>query len=267
MKLSSLSLGWIARYIGAVALAGGAASASAGILGTFTDGTWTTAGAEDSVGAGGFVNPGYGGQAFDAEYLFYKQSGSILTIGLQSGFNLSTGHQVVNGKTYYAGDLALSFDGSAPYEYGIDFGLLTKDYGTNNVNNTGQNLVDTGSGTGIDSAGLYAVTTWNTNILFGASSPFAIDAGTKIASLLSDSMGSGISGGNLSYYRIVSFDLANLGLGSNLDLHWTMSCGNDAINGSGRVTTVPEPGTLSLLGFGLLGLGALRRRRSTPETT
>jgi hypothetical protein len=46
-----------------------------------------------------------------------------------------------------------------------------------------------------------------------------------------------------------------------------MSCGNDAINGSGRVTTVPEPGTLSLLGFGLLGLGALRRRRSTPETT
>jgi hypothetical protein len=30
----------------------------------------------------------------------------------------------------------------------------------------------------------------------------------------------------------------------------------------GGTTTVPEPGTLTLLGLGLVGVGALRRRRS-----
>ena len=261
MKLGSLSLHSISMQVATVLLAGVASSASAGILTVFTDGTWTTAGAEDCVSCTSF-GPGGGGQLFDAEYLFFKQSGSILTLGLQSGFNLVDGNQTVNGKDYFAGDLALSFDGSAStYEFGVDFGLLTKDYGSNNVNNVGQNLVDTGSGTGIDTAGLYNVTLWNTNILFGASSPFAIDGGTKIASLLSNTSGSDSPGGDLSFYRIVSFDLAGLGLGSNLNLHWTMSCGNDAINGGGRITKVSEPGTLALLGIGLLGLGVLRRRR------
>ncbi|HEB69447.1 MAG TPA: hypothetical protein ENI88_07480, partial [Desulfobulbus sp.] len=30
----------------------------------------------------GYVNPGWGGQDFDAEYLFYKKSGDTLSIGL-----------------------------------------------------------------------------------------------------------------------------------------------------------------------------------------
>ncbi|MBV1889658.1 MAG: PEP-CTERM sorting domain-containing protein [Gammaproteobacteria bacterium] len=52
--------------------------------------------------------------------------------------------------------------------------------------------------------------------------------------------------------------MSGLGWGDEfiLDGHWTMSCGNDAIDGH---VSVPEPATLPLLGLGFLGF-ALRKR-------
>ena len=227
-------------------------------LGVF-DGTWTQIANDDGVGTNGYVNPGWGGQAFDAEYLYYKKTGNSLSIGLQTGFDLSDGKYSTGGKDYFAGDLGLSFDGDAAvYEYAFDFGLLTKDYHNH--------LVDAGSGTGIDTAGLYHVTAWNTDIYFHQSSPFAMDNGTLLAavngSTVLNSFSSGLTGEGLSYYRIVTFDLASLGTDfSGLDAHWTMSCGNDAIDGSAPAP-VPEPSTSVLLGIGS-GLLWLSRRRMT----
>ncbi|MEZ4526344.1 MAG: PEP-CTERM sorting domain-containing protein [Desulfobacterales bacterium] len=43
--------------------------------------------------------------------------------------------------------------------------------------------------------------------------------------------------------------------------HWTMTCANDVIEGS--FAPVPEPATMFLLGSGLLGLGAIRRKKRT----
>lgn len=199
-----------------------------------------------------YVGPGGGGQSFDAEYLFYKQTGNTLSIGLQSGFDLSDGAQYYLGKWYYAGDLALSFNGDEDYDFAVDFGLVTRDY-------NGYDNVGIGSGNQ-DAAGLYQVTQWNNDLAFTSSSPFGMDEGSLLADITDASSGSETLADGLSYFRTVSFDLTALGFKvDEFSAHWTMSCGNDRIEGS---ASVPEPGTLLLMAGGLFGLIGGRKFKS-----
>ncbi len=56
----------------------------------------------------------------------------------------------------------------------------------------------------------------------------------------------------------ITFD--SLGMSYDaIGYHWTMACGNDVVEGGGK--PVPEPGTLILLGLGVLGLGMARLRK------
>jgi hypothetical protein len=229
------------------------------------DSTWTQIADDDGVWASGYVGPGYGGQEFDAEYLYYSISGTQLSIGLQTGFDVIDGMQTYDGKDYYAGDLALSLDGIPGYEFGVDFGFFTMNYDQAHYSGSTYDpaMIDTGSGTGIDTAGIYSSASWDNGVYQGyqISNPFALNGGSIVAGS-NFSQSSGVDGS--SYYRIVSFDLASLGVDISgplsLDAHWTMSCGNDNINGS---FSVPEPGILLLLATGLIGtlvVTSLKRR-------
>ncbi len=222
---------------------------------------------EDWVERGGFVDPGTGGQAFDAEYLFYKIEGNTLHLGLQTGFNIISGKVSSN---YWTGDIALKFNGSTNYTHAVDFGLETRD-------NDGDLVEADSNSDGKDAAGLYSNVAWNNDVIPAHANdtiPFAMDGGTIVEGFGVDNNKSG-SGDLLNsrnrwdttYYRKVSFDIGQFRQNGLLSVnaHWTMSCGNDAINGSFSdqqpVPAVPEPGTIALLGIGLAGLAGVGARR------
>jgi hypothetical protein len=153
------------------------------------------------------------------------------------------------------------------YEFGIDFGLFTADYNSSPVD-TKISSID-GLASGRDQAGVYRVNDgeWNTNLVNSFednSSPFAMNhqwdgtgADPYLASLTLNTAGHE----DQSYYRAVAFDMTQLGLNLNsltMDVHWTMSCGNDNINGRQEIS-VPEPGVLFLFATGLICLVGIRK--------
>lgn len=222
---------------------------------------WTIISNEDDV-----IDFGGGGQTFDAEYLLYKydaNSGS-LSIGLQTGFDISSGYQPHNGKNYWAGDIALSFDAdSSAYEFAIDFGLQNCGFSQRNNSSCG-----TADQQGLnDAAGIYQSVNWNNDIHPNhlVSSPFAMETGSLLIDLATGNnmAGSATAGGEMSFYRQITFDLAELNIGqvTAFDAHWTMSSGNDAINGSASISQVPIPAAGYLFTSALLGLGLTRLGR------
>ncbi len=76
------------------------------------------------------------------------------------------------------------------------------------------------------------------------------------------SIGYGTSSDDFDDYLSLSFSLADLGIstGQELGFHWTMTCGNDVIEGA--LTPVPEPATMLLFGTGIIGLAGFVRRRN-----
>lgn len=212
---------------------------------------------EDQTGNNTYLNPGWGGQDYDAEAIYVQRSTTHINIAVVTG-------RAPGASGYAAGDIAIDFglDGT------FDYGLVT--------------LTDS---TGIGSAGeLYRVSEWNlglwtapgvtgdpTSTPFGLAHPTSVKAGTKVGdAALSygalkynnvSGLGIGTYGDAGKHYVIeasIALDLLDPGISSEAFLvHWTMACANDIVEVD-PPGSVPTPAPLLLVLAGLVGL--LRRR-------
>jgi len=208
-------------------------------------------------------------QSWDLEGMFLD--GTDLT--LVGGYDFQNGNNSI-----YTGDIFLDVDGDMVY--GKD---VTSLYGNGNKNISNvfgydyvidmtfdaTSLSSTYNVYKIDESAVLKSPYYRQNDTSGAyryvSGGELVGSGTvDYQTGLSDAE-TGFAGG---YHNALSVDLSFLGETTDITAHYTMGCGNDDLIGKGTVEIeppvvggVPEPGTLLLLGGGLLGLGAVIRKR------
>lgn len=234
-----------------------------GTVAGWTPGSGITFVVEDQNNSnGGYLSPGWGGQAYDAEAMYlttYTRANgqTYLAIGMITGHDPNT----PNGSNSYGrGDFAIDFGRNGTW----DFGILTADRSASLHRGDVVSTSNANWATGLWSA---------PGVLDPANSKYvtAVNSGTDVgnASLAISGPFSNMGnlGGNHWFYEL-EIPVAVFGQywGANgptesFDLQWTMLCANDLIT-LDPVAYVSEPGSLALV-LGALGLGGLVRRRKS----
>jgi hypothetical protein len=214
---------------------------------------------DQTGGASSRLNPGWGGQAYDAEALYVSLDDYYIYLALVTGLSPKTPDKP-SANSYGPGDFAIDFGQDGSYEFGIE--------------TTGNN--------GNIAGAVYKVSTWGYGLwdAQGNYNPAHPDL-THPTSILAGKL---VDFGKLSYpdtpiakmgahkndaHYVIEAAIplsAFQGYGGKFDVHWTMNCANDSIQADPKIemqiSSVPEPGTLALLPLGLAGLVFLRRRQS-----
>jgi hypothetical protein len=222
---------------------------------------------DETGGAGAYLDPGWGGQPYDAEAIYVRRSATTLDIAVVTG-------RAPGASGWAAGDIAIDFGRDGSFEYGI---------------------VTLGDSTGIGSQGdLFSVTEWGYGLWeapgdegpvmtdFKGDHPTVVEAGTLkgTVDLSYGAMTYGPSNtaglpigqyGDAGKHYVIeaSIDATLLPELSSEGflVHWTMACANDISEVSTAymppppnppATGVPTPAPLALLLAGVAALGGRR---------
>jgi hypothetical protein len=195
------------------------------------------------------LDPGYGGQLYDAEAIYAYKNDTTLFIALATGHNPETANNP-NSNSFGAGDFAIDFGKDGIYELGINIKPSWDDFGV--------------------AAGVYKNVKWDYSPFWAddplsgyvkSEHPTSIVGGDWLGdanlSISGPQTGFGDWKDDTHYFYEMSLELKLLRLAGwnneSFNIHWTQNCANDSIIVD-PPASVPTPSILMLLLAGLIGI-------------